>query len=74
MKDTLDADSCVPYWTVAYQLGRASVGLKCLDLFAKEFVRITRTSRLQEITLDMMEVALERDDLNVSSEVDVCEV
>ena len=74
MKDTLSVKTRVKYWIEAQHVNDYSLRSSCLDIVSKEFFRKTRLSRLQDMTRDLMKAALERDDLNVDSEVDVCEV
>jgi len=73
MRQTLDGDTCVQYWKAARDAGDSEFQLRCLEWFSKEFTRVNETCRLQDVTYDMMKDALERDDLNVKSEVEVCE-
>jgi len=74
MRDTLDPETCVAYWKVAEDTSDSGLENRCRELFLKEFVAVCKSSRLQEITPDMMMAAVERDDLDVGSEVDVCEI
>lgn len=75
MTDTLDLENCVQYWklVVADQYG-SDLRARCLELFVLDFAFVASTDDLQEVTEDMMEAAIKRDDLNVSSEMDVCEI
>jgi len=45
-----------------------------MDFFIKNFVGVTKTSRLQDIKHNTMKAAIERDDLKVNSEVKLCEI
>jgi len=74
LADTLDVGLCVPYWKIATRLQLAELEIECRELFVREFVRVTKASRLQEITHDMMKAAVERDELGIKREVDLCEV
>jgi len=73
MRQTLDGDTCVQYWKAARDAGDSEFQLRCLEWFSKEFTRVNAKCCLQDMTYDMMKAALERDDLNVKSEVEVCE-
>jgi len=74
MEETLDVKTCVQYWQAAQDVGDSSLGQGCLELFLKEFVGVAKASRLQDITHDMMKAAIERDDLEVNDEVELCEI
>jgi len=74
MTDTLDTGTCVQYWRVARDIKHLALESACGDLFSREFVNISKTSSLQDITEDMLKMTLNRDDLNVNSEIEVCEV
>jgi len=73
MKETLGGDTCVQYWKAARDVGDSEFQLRCLEWFSKEFTRVNATCRLLDVTYDMtMKDALERDDLNIKSEVELC--
>ena len=73
MEDTLDVGTCVPYWKFAEETNDSTLGHSCLEFFEKQFVLMTKTLQLQDITQEMMEAVIDSDDLNVSSEVEVCD-
>jgi len=74
MRDTVTVETCVLFWQFAQDLDDADLADGCLTLFAHEFGRMTEPSRLQDITPDMMLAAVDRDDLDVGSEVELCDV
>jgi hypothetical protein len=73
MIDTLDVNNCVQYWK--YDEDKADTALRrsCLQVFLEHFDRVIAACDLQDIPQDLMEAVIESDDLNVSSEMDVCE-
>jgi hypothetical protein len=71
MLDTLNIDNCVQYWK--YDEDNTALRKSCLQLFTRDFDRVIAACGLQEIPQELMEAVIESDDLNVSSETDVCD-
>jgi len=74
MKSTLNAMTCVEYWTLAQSVGDTELENSCLKLFLKDFVRVTKVGRLQDISQEMMKAAIDGDDLDVNSECELCDI
>jgi hypothetical protein len=74
MTGALDVENCLQYWTLAEDQDDSGLRVKSLEMFVQDFTRVMSITDLKEVTEDLMEVALERDDLNVSSEMDACQI
>jgi len=74
MRNTLNTQTCVWYWRAAQHVGDSELDAACVELLAKRFHDVIETSCLQYIPQDMMKAAIERDDLSVYNEVEVCEI
>jgi BTB/POZ domain/BTB And C-terminal Kelch/Kelch motif len=74
MMDTMNVHNCVQYWR--YDVDKLDSAFKdsCIQIFSKNFLTITAANDLRNIPQDLMEAVLGRDDLNVSSETEVCQV
>jgi hypothetical protein len=71
MLDTLNIDNCVQFWK--YDEDNTALRKSCLQLLTRDFDRVIAACGLQEIPQELMEAVIESDDLNVSSETDVCD-
>jgi hypothetical protein len=73
MKDTMDVYNCVQYWKCGDDKEDAAFRISCLLLFISQFDRVTTACDMRDVPQELLEAAVERDDLNVSDEMEVCE-
>jgi hypothetical protein len=73
MMETLDISNCVQYWKCCNHVDDTAFKTSFLHHFTSNLDRVIRACDMQEIPQELMEAAVERDDLNVSDEMEVCE-
>ena len=77
MEDTLNVQSCVRYWNNAVGLRLKSsktLQQRCLNLLARQFDQVSKTPRLHDvIPPEMMKLVIERDDLMIGNEQELCQ-
>ena len=73
MRETLDVSTSVEYWEAAESEKESELKRSCVDKFVENFNQLTEKD-LQLIPQEMMKAAIQRDDLNIDNEQQLCEV